>query len=149
MNQQPPEGTQPDLRVRATFRNWTRIAVRYADLDPIGHANNTAMPMFFEEARCGLIYPILQANGRTDLEIVLVRTTIDYLKELSYPATAEVGSRVHRVGTKSLHMLHGVFDAASGACVGTGECTLVIFDKRSRTSLAPPDELRQRLLAIG
>ena len=139
----------PDLRSRASFRNFTRIAIRYADLDPIGHVNNTAMPMFFEEARCSLIYPVLQANGRGDLDLVLVRTIIDYVKELSYPGAVEVGSRVHRVGTKSLHMVHGVFDAATGACAGTGECILVIFSRQTRTSVAPPEELRQRLIALG
>ena len=144
-----PETMLPDLRQRASFRNWMPIPIRYADLDPIGHVNNTAMPMFFEEARCSLIYPVLQANGRSDLDLVLVRTIIDYVKEISYPATVEVGSRVHRVGTKSLHMAHGVFDAATGVCVGTGECILVIFDQQSRTSVAPPEELRQRIIDIG
>jgi acyl-CoA thioester hydrolase len=139
----------PDLRSRASFRNFTRIAIRYADLDPIGHVNNTAMPMFFEEARCSLIYPVLQANGRTDLDLVLVRTIIDYVKELSYPGAVDIGSRVHRVGTKSLHMVHGVFDAATGACAGTGECILVIFNQQTRSSVAAPDELRQRLIALG
>ena len=142
------ESTLPDLRKRDTFRNWQSISIRYADLDPIGHVNNTAMPMFFEEARLRFIYPVLQAGGRNDLDLVLVRTVIEYVKEISYPSTVEIGSRVHRVGTKSLHMLHGVFDA-SGACVGTGECTLVIFNRQSRTSAAPPDELRQRLIDVG
>jgi acyl-CoA thioester hydrolase len=144
-----PEAGLPDLRSRASFRNWTRIAIRYADLDPIGHVNNTAMPMFFEEARCNLIYPLLQANGRSDLELVLVRTTIEYVKELSYPGAVDIGSRVHRVGTKSLHMMHGVFDAATGACAGTGECILVIFSQQTRKSVAPPEELRRRLVALG
>jgi acyl-CoA thioester hydrolase len=145
----PTEAPVPDLRNRTTFRNWTRIAIRYADLDPIGHVNNTAMPMFFEEARCSLIYPVLQANGRQDLDLVLVRTIIEYVKELAYPGAVDIGSSVHRVGTKSLHMVHGVFDATTGACAGTGECTLVIFNQQSRTSVAAPDELRQRLLGLG
>jgi acyl-CoA thioester hydrolase len=148
---QPPASDTglPDLRSRASFRNFTRIALRYADLDPIGHVNNTAMPMFFEEARCSLIYPVLQGNGRTDLDLVLVRTTIDYVKELSYPGAVEVGLRIHRVGTKSLHLVHGVFEAATGACAGTGECIMVIFDQQARKSVAAPEELRQRLLALG
>ena len=145
----PAHETPPDLRDRGTFRNWLPVTIRYADLDPIGHVNNTAMPMFFEEARCTLIYPVLQANGRTNLDLVLVRTVIEYVKEISYPATVEVGTKVHRVGTKSLHMVHGVFDKASGACVGTGECILVIFNQQSRASVAPPEELRQRLIAVG
>ena len=138
----------PDLRSRATFRNWTRIPIRYADLDPIGHVNNTGLPMFFEEARLHLIYPILNASSRKGLELVLVRTVIEYIKEIGYPDAVEIGSRVHRVGTKSFLMVHGVFDG-SGTCVGTGECTLVVFDQVARTSTVPPDDVRSKLLALG
>lgn len=145
----PPEMPLPNLRSRDTFRIWTRIAIRYSDLDPIGHVNNAITPMFFEEARCSVIYPVLQADGRSDLDLVLVRTIIDYVKELSYPGAVDVGTRVQRVGTKSLHMVHGVFDVASGACAATGECVLVIFDQANRVSVAPPDGVRARLLALA
>ena len=138
----------PDLRARDTFRIWTRISIRYSDLDPIGHVNNAITPMFFEEARCSVVYPVLHANGRSDLDLVLARTVIDYVKELSYPGAVDIGTRVHRVGTKSLHMVHGVFDAATGACAATGECILVFFDQKLRTSVPPPDELRARLRAL-
>lgn len=143
-----PMSPLPDLRTRETFRIWTRISIRYSDLDPIGHVNNAITPMFFEEARCSVVYPVLQADGRRDLDLVLVRTVIDYVKELSYPGAVDVGSSVHRVGTKSLHMVHGVFDTATGACAATGECILVIFDQKLRASVAPPDELRARLRAL-
>ena len=29
----------PDLTKRETFRAWTRVSVRYNDLDPLGHVN--------------------------------------------------------------------------------------------------------------
>ena len=138
----------PDLRARETFSNWTRISIRYSDLDPIGHVNNAVTPMFFEEARGSVVYPVLQADGRGDLDLVLVRTVIDYVKELTYPGAVDIGTRVHRVGTKSLHIVHGVFDAATGACAATGECILVIFDQKLRASVSPPDELRALLSAL-
>jgi acyl-CoA thioester hydrolase len=139
----------PDLRSRETFRIWTRVVLRYSDLDAIGHVNNAITPMFFEEARCSVIYPVLQANGRRDLDLVLVKTVIDYVQELSYPGAVDIGTRVHRVGTKSLHMVHGVFDVSSGTCSATGECILVIFDRKNRASIAPPEDVRVRLQAMG
>ncbi len=145
----PAAGPLPDLRSRDTFRIWTRVALRYSDLDAIGHVNNAITPMFFEEARCSVIYPVLQANGRTDLDLVLVRTVIDYVQELSYPGGVDIGTRVHRIGTKSLHMVHGVFDVSSGACTATGECIVVIFDQKNRVSIAPPEDVRTRLLALS
>ncbi len=134
----------PDLRDRTSFRHWTRLPIRYADLDPIGHVNNTGLPMFFEECRLNLVYPILAASSRKGLELVLVRTVIEYVKEIGYPQTVDVGSRIARIGTKSFLMVHGVFDS-QGACVGTGECTLVVFDSEKRGSTAPPDDVRRAL----
>jgi acyl-CoA thioester hydrolase len=146
--QSDPNEPPLDLRSRATFRHWTRVPIRYSDLDPIGHVNNTGMPMFFEETRLDLIYPLIAASSRPSLELVLVRTVIEYVKEIGFPETVEVGSRIGRIGTKSFVMVHGVFDS-SGRCVGTGECTLVVFDRATRASAAPPDDLRQTLLALG
>jgi acyl-CoA thioester hydrolase len=138
----------PDLRSRDTYRAWTRVVLRYSDLDAIGHVNNAVTPMFFEEARCSVIYPVLQAGGRRDLDLVLVKTVIDYVQELSYPGAVDIGTRIHRIGTKSLHLVHGVFDATSGACTATGECIVVIFDQKSRASVAPPDDVRARLQSL-
>jgi acyl-CoA thioester hydrolase len=128
----------PDLRSRDTYRAWTRVVLRY----------NAVTPMFFEEARCSVIYPVLQAGGRRDLDLVLVKTVIDYVQELSYPGAVDIGTRIHRIGTKSLHLVHGVFDATSGACTATGECIVVIFDQKSRASVAPPDDVRARLQSL-
>ena len=139
--------TTPDLSRRETFRHWIRIPIRYSDLDPIGHVNNTGLPMFFEECRLAHIYPMLEASPRKGLELVLVRTVIEYRKEIGFPETAEIGTRIGRIGSKSFLMQHGVF-VSSGACVGTGECTMVVFDHASRTSAVPPDDVREKLQAM-
>lgn len=146
---QPPDSRPAiDLSRRDSFRQWTRIPIRYSDLDPIGHVNNTGLPMFFEECRLSLIYPILAASSRPQLDLVLVRTVIEYRKEIGFPETVEVGSRIARVGSKSFLMVHGVFNCR-GDCFGTGECTLVVFDRTARTSTVPPDDVREKLLALG
>jgi acyl-CoA thioester hydrolase len=137
-----------DLSARASFNHWIQVALRYSDLDPIGHVNNAITPMFFEEARCQIIYPVLRAQGRTDLDLVLVRTVIDYARELSYPGAVDVGMRIHRVGNKSIHMVHGVFDANSGKCTATGECVCVVFDQKNRASITPPEDVRMSLEAM-
>ncbi len=147
MNPLSPSTALPDLRSRETFRAWTRVALRYSDLDAIGHVNNAVTPMFFEEARCIVIYQLLKAGGR-DLDLVMVKTVIDYVQELSYPGAVDVGTRIHKIGTKSLLMVHGVFDVTSGACTATGECIVVIFDQTSRASAALPDDVRVRLQSL-
>ena len=132
-----PKG--PDLTNRGLFRAWTRITVRYNDLDPLGHVNNAAMAIFLEQARCELITPKLKAHGR-QLDMVLAGTTLQYLKELHYPGEVEIGTLATRIGTKSFALAHGVFQ--DGVCAGTGTVDMVFFDIEQRCSVAPPAEIR-------
>ncbi len=127
------------LRQRETFRTWSRVSVRYNDLDPLGHVNNAAMAIFLEQARCELITPMLKARSR-HLDMVLASTKLDYLKELHYPGSVDIGTVATRIGTKSFTLAHGVFQ--DGGCAGTGSCVMVVFDLEKRVSLAPPDDVR-------
>lgn len=134
-----------DLRARASFRHWTTVGLRYCDQDPLGHVNNAAMAAFLEQARVELVSPLLRAGGHDKIDIVLARVTIDYVAELTYPGNVEIGTRIARIGTKSLHLEHGVFKGASAACAGTGDCVLVFFDLTARKSIEPPAGLRAAL----
>ena len=72
--------------------------------------------------------------------MVLASTTMDYLEELSYPGTVEVGTHVERIGTKSFALSHGVFQ--DGRCAGTARLVLVVFDLSLRASVVIPDDIR-------
>lgn len=128
------------LSRRETFHTWTRVTVRYNDLDPLGHVNNAAMAIFLEQARCELITPKLRAHSR-HLDMVLASTKLDYLKELHYPGLIEIGTAATRLGTKSFTLAHGVFQ--DSVCAGTGTCVMVVFDLEKRQSAVLPSDVRQ------
>lgn len=131
--------TESNLTQKTTFSTWSRISVRYNDLDPLGHVNNAALAIFLEQARCELITPRLKAHSRS-LDMVLASTRLDYLKELHYPGDVEIGTIAIRLGTKSFELAHGAFQ--SGACAATGSVVLVFFDIDKRTSVVPPPDVR-------
>ncbi|MDX2155003.1 MAG: thioesterase family protein [Hyphomicrobiaceae bacterium] len=133
------------LMERSRFKTWSRVPVRYNDLDPLGHVNNTAMAIYLEEARCGLITPLLKAHSR-HLDMVLATTAMDYRLELTYPGEVEVGTMVTRIGGKSFSLAHGVFQA--GRCAGTAELVLVCFDLEKRLSVEPPADVRALLESL-
>ncbi len=133
------------LTDRAIFRAWNRVSVRYNDLDPLGHVNNTAMAIFLEQARCELITPLLKAHGR-HLDMVLASTKLDYLQELKYPGSVEIGTIATRIGTKSFELAHGVFQ--NDICAGTGSVVMVVFDLDKRASVAPPDDVRKLVQSL-
>lgn len=136
MSEGPPA---QELLLRTTFRSWTRVSVRYNDLDPLGHVNNAALGIFLEEARCQLITPRIKAHGR-HLDMVLASTTMKYLAEMHYPGDVEVGTIVTRLGTKSFSLAHGVYQ--DERCTGTAELTLVFFDLDIRKTVEPHPDLR-------
>ena len=133
------------LTDRNIFRAWNRVSVRYNDLDPLGHVNNTAMAIFLEQARCELITPMLKAHGR-HLDMVLASTKLDYLHELKYPGIVEIGTIATRMGTKSFDLAHGVFQ--NGVCAGSGSVVMVVFDLDKRASVAPPDDVRTLIAGL-
>lgn len=130
---------------RTTFKSWTRVSVRYNDLDPLGHVNNAALGIFLEEARCQLITPRIKSHGR-HLDMVLASTTMHYRAEMHYPGDVEVGTIVTRLGSKSFSLAHGVYQ--DDRCTGTAELTLVFFDLDKRTTVEPHPDVRAFLATL-
>lgn len=138
-----------NIRDRASYRIWTSHTIRYNDQDPLGHVNNAVYSTFFEAGRTDFIKPMLDeiADITTTLDFVLARITIDFLKELPYPGTVDIGTRVLRLGTKSMTFANAVFKGGTDECVATCEAILVFFDLERRSSVEPPQKLRKLLEA--
>jgi acyl-CoA thioester hydrolase len=135
----------PPPRSRDRYSHWTTVTIRYCDQDPLGHINNAAMAAFLEQARVALVYPLLKQYGGAHLELVIARLVIEYVNELSFPGSVEVGTRIARLGGKSFVLHHAVFKAGEEPCVATAECFMVYFDLRHRASVLPPSEVRAAL----
>jgi acyl-CoA thioester hydrolase len=134
-----------DLADRGAYRFWGRDVLRFADLDPNGHVNNIAYAVFCENGRVGFResnYPGMKTGAGTDF--VIVRFAIDYLAELNYPGTVDVGTLALSVGRSSYRLGQGVF--SGDKCVATAESVIVCVDPVSKRSRPVPDGLRQSLL---
>lgn len=136
-------------RDRASYKIWTSHSIRYNDQDTLGHVNNAVYSTFFEAGRTDFIKPMLTeiADETTTLDFVLARITIDFIEELGYPGSVEIGTRVLRLGTKSMTFSNGVFKGNTDACAATCEAVLVFFDTAKRHSVVPPPRLRAMLEA--
>ena len=137
------------MRARDSYRIWTSHTIRYNDQDPLGHVNNAVYSTFFEAGRTDFIKPMLDdvADEAPSLDFVLARITIDFVKELTYPGSVDIGTRVFRLGTKSMTFSNAVFKAGTHECVATCEAILVFFDLERRASCEPPARMRARLEA--
>jgi len=136
----------PDLRDRAVYASWTRVTIRFSDLDPNGHVNNGAINAFFEDARVGFRHAFMADSGIDLIQgYAVVRFTAAYLGHVTYPGEVEVGTVVTRIGNASFDLGQGVFQ--DGRCAATAEVAQVYFDPATGRSRPLPDPLRAGLTA--
>jgi acyl-CoA thioester hydrolase len=137
--------TDFDLTRRETYRHWSPVIIRYSDQDSMAHVNNTALATYVEAARTAYIYELIQRSGAEGMEFILARLVIDYLRELHYPGTVDVGARLIRVGTKSITTGYGIFRGET--CYATSECVNVFYDMATRKTRMPTESVRAVLMA--
>jgi acyl-CoA thioester hydrolase len=125
------------------FPGRTGDNIRFGDLDPQGHVNNTVFATFFETGRVMLLREPgneLNAPGATT---VLVRLDINFLKEMHWPGTVEIGTATTRIGRSSYTFLQAIFH--EGQCAATADATMVMIDAQTRRARPLPDDVIARL----
>ncbi len=133
----------PDLTRPESYRFWCEERVRFNDLDALGHVNNNAIGVYFEQARIALL---VAAGGFRDADgwtVVLARSLIEFKAELLYPNTVRVGVRGLRLGTSSMTIGVGIF--LGDRCIATQEAVCVIVDKVTHRPTPLPEPLRAAL----
>src|SRR4051794_768701 len=101
-----PESPQPKL---SDYPHRVTEIIRYGDLDPQGHVNNSVFPPFFESGRVAVFRRPDLGIGVPGAIFVLVPTEIDFRKELRWPGNVEVGTAVAEFGRSSFVMRQAGF----------------------------------------
>lgn len=135
-----------DLTRRETFSAFTPVTLRFSDQDSMGHINNVSFAAYIEAARTMLVQGLLDQFQHPGLDFILARVVIDYRRELHYPGTVEVGGRLIGLGNKSLTSGYGVF--LDNECVCTAESVNVFYDMKTRSSVVPPEDVREAVRHI-
>jgi acyl-CoA thioester hydrolase len=117
--------------------------LRYGDTDRQGHVNNAVFATFMETGRVELIYNAQDPLLDEGYSFVLAKLDIDYVAEILWPGTVEIGTRVTRVGRSSVAMQQAVFQA--GRLCASAETVVVQFDQATRKSHAFSDQQRAKL----
>lgn len=123
------------------FYHWTEIPVRFRDLDPLNHVNNALFNTFLEEARIKFLGEVGQmqsefTNGKT---FVLVKSTIEYLNQIKYPATVMVGTGIGKAGNSSITAKQALYDKETKDLLGVAETTGVWFDLEKQRPTRLPE----------
>jgi acyl-CoA thioester hydrolase len=143
LNDQPaakPERVLPRLE---QFPGRTGDIIRFGDLDPQGHVNNTVFATYFETGRVMLLREPGNELGAPGATTVLARLDISFLREMHWPGTVEIGTGTTKIGRSSYSFLQAIFH--EGECAATANATMVMIDRATRKARPLPDEVVARL----
>ena len=135
-----------DLTKRETFVFFEPEKIRFSDTDMVGHVNNVAFAALLESGRTTFGQAHFRGHTPKGTLIVMARVEIDYRRELHWPASVDIGTRVIAIGRSSYTLGQGIFLAEN--CVTTGRTVLVMIDRQSRRAMTIPDEFRAVLEAL-
>ncbi len=131
-----------DLTDPQSYDHWETVTIRYSDGDGMGHINNAVYAVWTEVARVTFTRTFMP-SAPDWLDTVLVRQTMNFLKETKFPGEVRVGARLLGIGNRSYRSGYGIF--RDDTCLATAECTNVFFDMRSRSSTLPPEPVREAM----
>jgi acyl-CoA thioester hydrolase len=143
LNDQPGEKRARILPRLEDFPGRTADMIRFGDLDPQGHVNNTVFATFFETGRVTLLRERDNALNAPGMTSVLAQLDISFLRELHWPGSVEIGTGIVAIGRSSFTFLQAIFH--EGACAATGRATMVMIDAASRRARPLPQEIVARL----
>ncbi len=114
------------------------------DLDPQGHVNNAVFATYFETGRVAMFRDRDLGIGVPDATFVIVRAEIDYMRELRWPGTVEIGTALASFGRTSFVMAQALF--CEGACAASAaRVTMVMASKTTGRPQPLPEDLIARL----
>lgn len=138
-------GTSPE-----GYRHRTPIAIRYGDMDTLGHVNNAIYLTYVEQARIAYVREMnLWEGGATDLGLIVAKITIDYKAALTLAdGVVNVWTRCSRLGNRSFDMQHRLLTGQETPTLAAEvEVVVVAFDYVANQTVVLPDEWRQTITA--
>ena len=125
----------------------TTLPVQWGDMDAFGHVNNVVYLRWFESARTALLIQLRSGvtMSGSGLGPILVSIRCDYKKQLHFPDTVHIGSRVGKLGRTSVELEHAVFSEQLGQVAAVGVSVIVVFDYDANRPVRIPEELRKQM----
>jgi len=133
-------GNKTDIpRTRDAYHYWAPVTLRFSDQDPMGHVNNVAVSALLEAGRVVLLNDVFEGSDRSKFSIVLANLYVDFLHEMLYPDTVNVGGRLVSTGNRSMTSQFAIFQGER--CCVVSQSINVFFDTATRKSAPPPDDV--------
>jgi acyl-CoA thioester hydrolase len=135
------------MSITENYPYYHPITVRFADLDPQGHVNNSVYLTYLESARLGFYEQvgIWHPNRTMQTGMVVAHTSIDFIAPILFGQSVRVGLRLEKIGTKSFTFTFLIETTPDQIALARGTCVIVAFDPEINKSIPLPDKWRKKL----
>jgi len=128
------------------FRYVRSVAVRYGDLDALGHVNHVVYLTYVEQVRTAYFHDVMGLAVPDELSWVIASVNYTFLAPLLFGDVVTVGWRISRLGRASADYEAEIW--RGDRLVARGSGTLVNADPRAGRSAPIPDAWRQAVAAF-
>jgi acyl-CoA thioester hydrolase len=121
--------------------------LRFADTDRNGHISNAVFAVCCQNARMEVLSDPNRAPIRFGTHFVIARLQLDFLAEMHWPGTVEIGTRIEHIGRSSVVLVQALF--LRGRCVARAKSIVVLIDVATRRATPLPAPLVNALYEVG
>lgn len=121
--------------------------LRFADTDCNGHISNAVFAVCCQNARMEVLSDPSRAPVPEGAHFVIARLQLDFLAEMQWPGTVEIGTRVEHIGRSSLVLMQALF--LRGRRVARAKSIVVLMDAATRRATPLPAPLIDALYEVG
>ena len=121
-----------------------RIAVRWGDMDAMGHVNNTVYFRYMEQARISWFDALVPVDEAwTNTGIVIANASCNFKRALNYPGTVEVRVTIDPPGGSSVPTFYEL--VMDDTLYADGAAVVVFIDMKSQKPIRIPEGIRSLL----
>ena len=124
-----------DLTFRGVVHPWM--------CDAMGHLNVRHYTGLFDDC-CWHVLTFLLPSEDSGTGWVAATMSIEFMREVAPRTMLVLNPSIVRIGSKSVSTLIAMRDASNGTQYATANFVSVLFDLKTRTSLALPEDVRAR-----
>ena len=130
------------------YKYKTPIAIRFSDIDAVGHVNNAIYLTYFEVARLNYWREIINWDLRKN-GVIVGRSEVNYLKPITLEDEIVCYVRTTRIGNSSFDMMHllvRITPNGEEICT-TGKTVCISYDYSLNKSVSIPLKEREKMIA--
>ena len=123
-------------------------AIKWGEMDALGHLNNTVYFKFSEEARIHLLLELgISVSMSMKMGPMLAYIDCQFKAPVVFPDSLIVGTWIEDIGHSSMHIMHHYYSQVKGDLVAKTKSVVVYVDYEKGAKIMVPEKVRTMIRA--